>query len=81
MMVTRVNINAIRESIKRDGVGAVETVPLVRFSLRNEGCGLPNCNCSDGYWLTVSDGETLLKVDLTAEEAASILDGSAYEIK
>jgi hypothetical protein len=32
--------------------GAVETQGRIMFS-ENEGCGLPSCHCSDGYWLSV----------------------------
>ena len=32
--------------------GAVNTKGGVMLS-ENEGCGLPDCHCSDGYWLSI----------------------------
>ena len=31
--------------------------PIIRMS-SGEGCGFNNCHCSDGYWISISDGET-----------------------
>ena len=37
--------------------GSIEVKPLIRMS-RGEGCGLKGCDCSDGYWISVSAGRT-----------------------
>lgn len=47
----------IHENVKRDGtfedqLGAVETDGCIRIGM-DDGCGLPGCNCSPGYWLTI----------------------------
>jgi hypothetical protein len=34
----------------------------------NKGCGLDECGCSPGYWITVSDGETVINVKLNKGE-------------
>ena len=38
--------------------GAVETLPFIRMGA-GEGCGLPSCQCSEGYWITISEGRLL----------------------
>lgn len=44
------------EGIRPDGSckdgGAVETSAGIRMGLGN-GCGIPSCHCSDGYWISV----------------------------
>ena len=47
----------IHTHVKRDGTfehgpGAVETSGCIRMS-DGCGCGIPNCHCSDGYWISV----------------------------
>lgn len=36
----------------KDEKGAVNTEGTVRMGL-GEGCGIPTCHCSDGYWVSV----------------------------
>lgn len=48
----------VHENVKRDGtfedrLGAVETDGGVRMST-GEGCGLPECSCSGGCWISIT---------------------------
>ncbi len=45
--------------------------PFFRLSF-GKGCGLENCNCSPGHWITISNGRILLTVKLTIEEIKTI---------
>jgi len=49
----------------------VEQGPFVRVSLTG-GCGLPGCNCSPEPFLLMSDGVTILSVELTADQVESL---------
>ena len=45
------------KEVNQDGTfknhpGAVETRGTVRMS-KGEGCDLPDCHCSDGYWILI----------------------------
>lgn len=51
----------VRSDGKVAGGGAVETAPFIRMGT-NEGCGLPSCNCSGGYYISISTGITQGKV-------------------
>ena len=44
------------------GGGAVETKPFLRIG-DGTGCGLPDCHCSDGYWLSIGLGRIGDKVE------------------
>lgn len=52
----------VHEGVARDGKckggGAVITEPLIRMST-GEGCGLDNCHCSDGWWISIGLPRTL----------------------
>ena len=50
---------------------------FVRVSLKGIGCGATGCHCSPDNFITISDGETMLSVTLTAEEAKLLLEGYA----
>lgn len=41
--------------------------PFIRMST-GEGCGLPHCHCSDGYWISMSDGKVGLRVTFETKE-------------
>jgi len=47
------------KKVEKDGRvptgGAVTIKPMVQMST-GEGCGLGNCHCSDGYWITIGAG-------------------------
>ena len=45
---------------------------LIRVVLDGGGCPLPECNCSNGNYIVLSDGDTLLSAALTDSEAATI---------
>ena len=77
--VERINLIQRREEIERSGSGAITSVRGVRAVLDDSGCGLDNCNCSPGYWISISDGETLLRVNLTEEEARELLTTSRID--
>lgn len=36
--------------------GRVEDRPFIRIGL-GDGCGMENCKCSEGYWISMSDGK------------------------
>jgi hypothetical protein len=73
--VTTIDLDAVQRKIDQTGLGAVSHNPGVRASLDGSGCGLDNCNCSDGLWISISNGKTLLRVNLTAEEAEDLKKG------
>ena len=52
--------------------GSVSREAGIRISL-DGGCGLDDCNCSPRPFVTVSDGHTLLTVDLSPEEVDYLL--------
>lgn len=47
--------------------------PLLRTQLHGTGCSIEGCNCSPGYWINVSDGETSFTIYLDKVEAEEIL--------
>ena len=54
--------------------GQRNTEPFLRVG-RGEGCGLPLCDCSDGFWLSISDGTAGIKVRFDSlEEMTMILN-------
>jgi hypothetical protein len=60
---------------------SMETKPLIRLSLLGEGCSLEGCNCSPGYFLLMSDGQTCLSASLNKEEADLIREGHNTDIR
>lgn len=48
---------------------------FVRLSVDDCGCGLDHCNCSPENFLTVADGETLIMIEFTKEEAEAMRSG------
>lgn len=60
--------------IEHSGVNAKRQVQgkLLRVVLDGGGCPLPECNCSNGNYIVVSNGDTLLSVALTETEAGRI---------
>lgn len=46
---------------------------FVRTNLHEPGCGLESCNCSPGFWISLSDGEVGLCAELTPDEVREIL--------
>jgi len=46
----------IHKNVKSDGT--VITKPMIRMSA-GEGCGVKDCHCSDGYWISIGSGRTL----------------------
>jgi hypothetical protein len=53
---------------------------LLRVSLDGEGCPEPRCNCSPGYFILISNGDTSLAIDLSPEEAAAIRNTGRLEL-
>ena len=49
----------VHKDVNKKGIvksgGAVETKPFLRIGRAN-GCGLPDCHCSDGYWISIGFG-------------------------
>lgn len=62
--VEKVNITDMPE-------GQVSHQGGLRMNL-DGGCGISACHCSDHPFITISDGMTLLTVNLTPDEAAEI---------
>jgi hypothetical protein len=72
----------VHTGVKNDGTfnkaGAVVTTGSVRMS-NGEGCCLPNCHCSDGYWVTIimprtKDGKVEgIQCHLTKQEMNKLL--------
>ncbi len=46
----------------------IEQGPRMAAALTGTGCEAPNCNCSPPFWLSISDGEVSLSVELTETE-------------
>lgn len=49
------------------GSKAQEQKPFVRIGY-GQGCGLEGCHCSDGYWVSVSDGKTGILTKFDSKE-------------
>jgi hypothetical protein len=64
-----------------DSTGRCSEYPFLRANLHGDGCSQPGCNCSPPYFISISDGETGLCVELTKEEAVRIGFGKSAEIK
>ena len=47
--------------------GMVESRPFARMS-KGDGCGLGNCNCSPGYWITLSDGNMFIRAQFNSKD-------------
>ena len=54
--------------------------PFLRVSLTGDGCSQPGCNCSPPYFISISDGNTVLSIDLSKKEAEQIEMGKNVEI-
>lgn len=52
MKIKKFTHNNVSADGKIKNGGAVETKDSVRMG-RGDGCGLDNCHCSDGYWITI----------------------------
>lgn len=56
--------------------GLVEKRPFLRASLKGEGgCSLSGCTCSPGLWLSVSNGDIVMKIELTKEDVKALRKG------
>jgi len=55
--------------------------PILRLQLHGTGCPLEHCNCSPGYWILVSDGNTSLRVQLDKKEANEILNSGGNMVE
>lgn len=55
--------------------------PFLRVNLTGDGCEQPSCNCSPPYFISISDGDTVLSVALSKEEAERIKMGESVEIR
>jgi len=51
----------VKKFTPRSNPNELNTIPFVRSS-RGEGCGLAGCECSPGFWLSVSNGEVGLRI-------------------
>jgi hypothetical protein len=51
-----------------------EHEPFVRFS--GAGCGLPGCNCSPKYFMSISNGKDILSAELSMEQFSMMVDSS-----
>jgi hypothetical protein len=40
-----------------------------------EGCGIPKCNCSPGYWISISVGGVLTRIMLSESEVERLRHG------
>ncbi len=58
--------------------GEITYKPFVRISVDGRGCSIQGCNCSSDNFISVSDGKTILKIDLTASQAEAIRGGVLY---
>lgn len=59
--------------------GARMAGAFVRASVDGSGCGAPGCSCSPGQWITISDGATAFRVDLTPDEAKALRETGQLE--
>lgn len=57
----------------------VEKSKFVRFS--GVGCGSPGCHCSPSRFLSVSDGTTIISIELTDREFESLLTAQDHSIE
>lgn len=60
-------MQVLRLPVTRDAL--TEQEPMLRISL-DGGCDRAGCNCSPEPFVLISDGEVMLTVTLTKEEAA-----------
>jgi hypothetical protein len=68
-------ITSERVSKKLVKRGQLVGEPFARFSF-GKGCGSGTCNCSPGYWITLSDGQRIIRAEFSKEEvAAGLADG------
>ncbi len=55
--------------------------PVVRVEAKGRGCGLLGCNCSPLNFITISDGELGLTVELSAIEAQTLMLEGTLDIQ
>ena len=48
--------------------------PYIRVVVDGQGCPIPNCNCSPGNFIVISNGEIGLSVTLTDDQANLITE-------
>lgn len=44
------------------------TIPFVRISSSEGGCGLDKCQCSPGFWISIGDKKGGIQVRFTSKE-------------
>lgn len=65
------------ETFKIEKSPRVTDKPFLRASLDGTGCSIETCSCSAPFFVTLSDGKTGIKAELTHAEAKAILKGWA----
>jgi pyruvate-formate lyase-activating enzyme len=61
--------------VERPTKGSITKEPFVRVSVDGKGCPLLGCNCSAPNYISISDGETILMVELTESQAKAVRGG------
>ena len=64
--------------VEKPDRGSITYKPFVRISVDGRGCSLQGCNCSPDNFISVSDGKTILKIDLTDSQAEAVRKGVLY---
>lgn len=59
-------ISTSKISMREVEAKQVESRPFIRFS--RTGCGLGGCNCSPEKFISISDGNTVIKAELTEND-------------
>lgn len=59
----------IERFVPESAPGRRRVKPFLRVSTVEGGCPLEGCNCSPGYWLSVSDGRAGLLVRFQSKRA------------
>ena len=57
----------IKKFIPQSSPNVLNEEPFLKIG-RSEGCGATGCHCSDGYWVSVSDGKVGLLVNFGDKE-------------
>ena len=66
------NVRRVRIDPRKVGDGIQEAGPLFQLTVDGRGCGADSCRCSPPNYVTLSDGRTLLTLELTDAEAALV---------
>lgn len=61
--------------VEKPDKGEITYKPFVRVSVDGKGCPWQGCNCSAGNYISISDGKTILMVELTDSQAKKLRGG------